>query len=147
MDKKLPIGFKLLSIKIEQFALLEENYTANKPINIITTLEFKINEKAKIIGSFVGFTFEQEKKPIIKIQISCHFKIKENDWKDFINEGKSSIIIPKGLLSHLAMLSVGTARGILFVKTEGTEFAKIIIPTINVTAIVKKDAEFAFENG
>lgn len=142
MEKKVEIGFKLIHIKTEQFALLEDNYTPDMPINFITSLNFKMNSKDKVIGSFVDFAFEQEKKTIIKIQVSCHFKIENNSWKDFLNDGLSTITIPKGFLSHLAMLTVGTTRGVLFAKTEGTEFSKIIIPSINVTAIVKEDAEF-----
>jgi hypothetical protein len=40
------------------------------------------------------------------------------------------------------MLTIGTSRGILHAKTEGTEFNKFILPTINVNQLVEKDAEF-----
>lgn len=146
MEKKKEIGFKLIHIKTEQFALLEDNYAANKPINITTSLEFKSNNEARMVGSFVDFTFELEKKLIIKIQVSCHFKIQNDSWKSFTKEATSAIIIPKGFLAHLAMLTIGTTRGVLFAKTEGTPFAEIIIPTIDVTTIVKKDAKFEINN-
>jgi len=36
-------------------------------------------------------------------------------------------------------LTVGTVRGILHTKTEGTNFNGFVIPTINVTELVTSD--------
>ncbi len=134
------IGFVLAAIKTEQFALFEEKYSAKKELNITTSLEFKINEEQKLIGVFATFTFEQAKKIFIKIQVSCHFTIEPNAWKSFHKE--DLIVFPKIFMGHLTMLTIGTSRGILHAKTEGTEFNKFILPTINVNQLVDKDAEF-----
>jgi hypothetical protein len=45
-------------------------------------------------------------------------------------------------MAHLAMITTSTCRGVLFAKTEGTEFYKFIIPTLNVTGMINEDAEF-----
>lgn len=82
-------------------------------------------------------------KVFIKIQVSCHFKIEENDWNSFATENK--LVVPKGFLAHLAMITTGTTRGVLFAKTEGTQFSKYIIPTINVEEMIKNDAVFNSE--
>jgi hypothetical protein len=134
------IGFALAAIKTEQFALFEEKYSTKKELNITTSLEFKINEEQKLIGVFATFTFEQAKKIFIKIQVSCHFTIEPNAWKSFINE--DWIVFPKNFMGHLTMLTIGTSRGILHAKTEGTEFNKFILPTINVNLLVVNDAKF-----
>ena len=134
------IGFALAAIKTEQFALFEEKYSSKKELNITTSLEFKINEEQKIIGVFATFTFEQAKKTFIKIQVSCHFTIEPNAWKSFTKEGL--IVFPKNLMGHLTILTIGTSRGVLHGKTEGTAFNKFILPTININQLVDKDAEF-----
>ena len=135
------IGFALAAIKTEQFALFEENFSSKKEANITTSLEFKINTDQKLIGVFVTFTFEQAKKTFIKIQVSCHFKIEPEAWTSFLKKD-NIIIVPQNLISHITMLTIGTSRGILHTKTEGTEFNKFILPTINVNQLVDKDAEF-----
>jgi hypothetical protein len=134
------IGFALAAIKTEQFALFEEKYSSKKELNITTSLEFKINEEQKLIGVFATFTFEQAKKTFIKIQVSCHFAIDQNAWESFRKE--DVIVFPKNFMAHLTMLTIGTSRGVLHAKTEGTEFNKFILPTINVNQLVDKDAEF-----
>ena len=87
----------------------------------------------------------QNKKSFIKIEVSCHFKIQDESWNNLVHVEDANLIIPKTFLSHIAMITVGTARGILFSKTEGTPFSKFIIPTVNVVAMIKKDASFELD--
>ncbi len=37
------------------------------------------------------------------------------------------------------MLTFGTARGILFAKTEGTPYQQLLLPPTNVDAMIKED--------
>jgi hypothetical protein len=134
------VGFVLQGIKTEQFAILEENYAPKKEVGLGTGIQFKVDSENKQIGTFLGFEFKQGKKVFLKIQVSCHFKIEESSWSSFIQENK--LIVPKGFLAHLAMITTGTSRGVLFAKTEGTQFSKFIVPTLNVAEMIQEDATF-----
>ncbi|MFC6223403.1 hypothetical protein ACFP2F_09140 [Hymenobacter artigasi] len=141
MDKKdSQISFSFKGIKVEQFALLEESYGPKKEeVKLGTELQFKVEQSNKQIGVFASFEFSQAKNAFLKIVISCHFKIQEKSWNSLSNLEEQKIIIPKGFLIHLAMLTVGTSRGVLFAKTEGTVFSKFIIPTVDVTKMILED--------
>jgi len=65
--------------------------------------------------------------------------------RDSINTELKSIILPVSLITHMAVLTVGTARGILHSKTENTKFNKYLLPTINVTESLKSDIAIALE--
>ena len=134
------VGFALKGIKTEQFAIFEENYAPKKETGLGTELQFKLDQINKQIGVFLGFEFMQGKKVFIKIQVSCHFKIEESSWRSFIQENK--LVVPQGFLAHLAMITTGTSRGVLFAKTEGTQFSKFIVPTLNVAEMIQEDATF-----
>lgn len=134
------VDFVLQGIKTEQFAIFEENYVPKKEIGLGTELQFKLDQKNKQIGVFLGFEFLQGKKVFLKIQVSCHFKVEENSWVTFILNNK--FVVPKGFLAHLAMITTGTARGVLFAKTEATPFSNFIVPTLNVAEMIKEDASF-----
>ncbi|MCF8428545.1 MAG: hypothetical protein K9G64_00325 [Bacteroidia bacterium] len=141
MEKEnTPVGFELKGIKTEQFAIMEENYVPKKETGLGTELQFKLNQTNKQIAVFLGFEFIQGKKIFLKIQVSCHFQIEDGSWNSFIKENK--VIIPKGFLAHLAMITTGTSRGVLFAKTEATQFSKFIVPTLNVEEMIKEDASF-----
>lgn len=136
------VGFTLQGIKTEQFAIFEENYAPKKEAGLSTELQFKIDQKNKQIGVFLGFEFIQGKKVFLKIQVSCHFSIEEKSWLDFIQKENSKLVVPKGFLVHLAMITTGTTRGVLFAKTESTPFSKFIVPTLNVAEMINEDASF-----
>jgi hypothetical protein len=138
------VGFALQGIKTEQFAIFEENYAPKKETGLGTELQFKLDQKNKQIGVFLGFEFMQGKKVFLKIVVSCHFKIEESSWTSFLQE--NSLTVPKGFLAHLAMITTGTTRGVLFAKTEATPFSKFIVPTLNVAEMIKEDASFEMAN-
>jgi len=106
-------------------------------------LEFGVNQEHKILSVAVTFTFENAKKVFIKIEVRCDFIVSEATWKSF--NQSSELVFPKGFIRHLSMLSVGTARGVLHAKTEGTAFNTFILPTINVEELVEEDAHFSLE--
>lgn len=140
MKKKKSIGFSLRKITTEQFAVIEDVLTEDKNFGLEAKLNYKVNKENKIIAVITTFRFINNDKPFIIIEIGCHFKIEEEAWESFKKEDKIKIL--KDFMSHLAMITVGTARGALHAKTEGTPFNKYIIPTINVADLIKEDVEF-----
>lgn len=141
------ITFNLDGIKTEQFAILEENYNdKKKSVDFGTGIQFMIDSEGKFIGCIVRISFDQGKKSFLKIDVSCHFKIDDSSWDTFINKKQQTLTIPKGFLAHMAMITVGTLRGILFAKTEGTIFNKFIIPTIDVASMIEKDETFSLKD-
>jgi hypothetical protein len=141
MDKK-NIGFKLLSLKTEQFATFEENYQERiNEAGLLVNANWVLNIDNKQIGVFTTFSFDHEKKVFLKIQVSCHFEVTPQSWDEYCEEKK--ITFPKGFIQHITTLAIGSTRGVLHAKTEGTVFNKYLIPTIDVTKMVKKDVEFS----
>ena len=76
------------------------------------------------------------------MEIACHFKIVDDAWESFKNKDKTKLTIPVGFIRHLIMLTIGTARGVLHSRTENTPFNDFLMPTINVTEIVKSGVAF-----
>lgn len=133
------VGFVLLGLKTEQFATFEDNFSGSKKVNLTTAVEFKINSNDKQIGVYTSFTFEQTKKAFLKIKVSCHFAISPDSWEKYQND--KNITFPMNFMRHLTVITVGSARGVLHCKTEGTEFNKYVLPTINVNELVEADVE------
>ncbi|MCP4053319.1 hypothetical protein [Mesoflavibacter sp. CH_XMU1422-2] len=138
MDK---IGFKLNKINTQQFAIIDDSYSSEKDdFTIETNLGFGIDSKNAAIISLVKIEFEQDQNPFLIIEVSCEFDISSEFWKEFDNKDK--VRIPKGFMAHLAMITVGTTRGILHSKTENTKFNEFILPTLNITEMITEDGVF-----
>jgi len=135
------INFALLALKTEQFATFEDEFTENEKLNLATELEFKIEINKKLFIVFATFIFNQDQKTLIKLRISCHFKIASKSWKALCDESK--ILFPKDFVAHMAMLTVGSGRGVLHAKTEGSNLNRFLLPTINVTSFIDQDLEFS----
>ena len=131
------IRFSLTKISTDQFAIIPNSFKLGEVVNLKTSLQFGSNMESKLISVKASFQFEQLAIPFIIIEASCFFNIEPNDWNTFVQEAE--IVVPKSIITHLTVLTVGAVRGILHAKTEGTNFNGFVIPTINVTELVTGD--------
>ncbi len=140
MTREIEVSFRLIDIKNDQFAILEENYIDDSEVNLTTNLTFGLNNDEKTFSITAKHTFTIDSKPFLTIQTTCFFKLSDETFEKFKSENK--IILPQEFVAHMAMLTIGTTRGILHTKTEGTKFNKFILPTINVVTMIPEDIIF-----
>lgn len=144
-SKELPLKFLLLHIQTEQFAIQEEKFKPKKEVELSSTLNFMVNPELQRIKIITQFEFIQVKNVFLKIAISCEFQMKEESWSKLLHTPSNEIIVPKDFLMHLSVISVGTCRGILFSKTEGSPMAKFILPMINLREMILDDLHVSLE--
>ncbi len=133
------VSFALRRITTEQFAIIEDAFTEGKDINLTTQLKFGANADHKIIVLHANFRFEQDDTPFLIVEAAGHFTVEEKAWTGFYNEEANSLTVPQGFMCHMAVLVIGTTRGILHAKTENTPFNRFFLPTINVTETIRED--------
>lgn len=127
--------FKMFKISIPQFAILSEN--CENSYNIEARAEYKYSIERRAIAVEINFSFMGNKEKAMILYVICEFEIYPDDWNSMIADNK--ITIPKGLLEHFLVHTVGTARGILHCKTEGTPFNSIVLPPMDVTRMITSD--------
>lgn len=141
-EKSLPIGFQLARIDTEQFAILEEVYNPETETSINVGLQFSAHPQKKGIGVHFGIQFKHINEVFLLLKTVCYFEIDPDNWDSLMNDNEESITLPKGFAGHLSVITVGTTRGILYEKLkEEPLFNQFILPTINVSRIVKEDIE------
>lgn len=138
-NKEQNIGFKLIGIKTEQFATIDKNFQDEKEVNLAHQLRFAANSAHRTISARSDFNFEVDKQPFLVIGVSGHFQVSEETFNSFVVDSGKAMLIPKGFMAHLTMLTVGTTRGVLHAKTENTKYNKYLLPTVNVAAIIRDD--------
>lgn len=139
------IAFRLLKVATRQFATFDVEFKEKERILLNSNISFGIDQNNKFIACFCDFGFLMNNKPLIKLETQCEFQIKDEAWQLGVNEKEGFIEFPVSFLRHLAMLTVGTSRGILHAKTEGSKFNKFVLPTINVSEIIKSNTKFKLE--
>jgi hypothetical protein len=128
--------FRMFGIHLEQFAILTDK-SQTDVLSMNTEVNFKYAEEGEKIACYAKFDFSEEQQRLMVLAINCEFEIHNEDFKELRKDGKT--IIPKALLEFFAVHTIGTARGILFCKTESTQFNNVIIPPINVSELIQSD--------
>lgn len=133
------ISFKLHSIKTEQFAIIDDIYNESDPIQLDSNYRFGSVVAEKLIGIAVNYKFKTPHGVFLTIEVSCFFGISPDSWDSIYNREKSELILPKAIATHLLVLAIGTARGVLHAKTENTPYNRFFLPTLNVSESIKED--------
>jgi hypothetical protein len=135
------VEFSIAKVTTEQFAIIEKSFDEKEPINLNTNLRFAIDREERLVAVFTLFEFEQKGIPFLIVEVSGQFLIAPASWTGFLTD-EITTTIPRGFMIHLGMITVGTARGVLHTKTEGTRFNDFVLPTINVMDMVTEDVKF-----
>lgn len=132
------LNFLMRRIRVNQFAIL----TNDAPTGEIP-VEFGIQFKTDIVGKWIAVAFKTQylngTTPLLLLEVQCDFQVKPEDWDSLSTDGK--LVFPIGFLRHIALHTVGSARGILFCKTEGSPFNSFILPLVNLEAMINQDLE------
>lgn len=132
------ISFLMRQIRVNQFAILSDD-APNGEIPV----EFGVQFKTDTVGKWIAVAFKTQymngSAPMLLLEIQCDFQVKPEDWDSLVNDGK--LVFPVEFLRHIALHTVGSARGILFCKTEGSPFSKFILPPVNLEKMINQDLE------
>ena len=134
------IQFKMRQIKVEQFAILSDIPLEKlKEMNLDTKMTVATADDIHSVSIDIRFVFRKDDMQIIILEVRSIFEVSENSWQELKINGQ--IKLPEDFLGHMALHTVGTARGILFCKTEGTPYASMILPQINVVELIQSGAK------
>ncbi len=136
--KQLPIQFKLVHIEEKQFASFDDVLENENPIEQEIGFGFGVDIEQRVIGVTMKFILHKQKLPLIKLETACYFEIESEAFKNMLIQAEE-IELPCGFGKHLAMITIGTARGILFANTKNTAFNKFLIGLVNVNEMFKEN--------
>ncbi|GGD48364.1 hypothetical protein GCM10011514_10520 [Emticicia aquatilis] len=137
------ISFGINQIATEQFAIIPEAHKIGEAAQIQHELNFGIDKENKRIYVRKLARFQHpDSSPFLIIAVACHFFIVSEDWAKLQVPDSERIVLPKDLGVHLAMLTVGTLRGVLHAKTENTPFSQYIFPPFDVTSLLPEIVSF-----
>lgn len=137
------IGFGISQIATEEFAMLPELPKEDESSRIHHELIFGLAKEQRQVYVRKYARFEKEDgSPFMVIAIACTFEIQAESWSKLASPDSDTLIIPRDFAIHLAMVTVGTLRGVLHAKTENTPCNRFIFPPFNVVALVPEVLSF-----
>ncbi|MDM1041685.1 MULTISPECIES: hypothetical protein [Empedobacter] len=141
--KELPIPFKIVKVEENQFSVFEETLVLEEPIQQQIGFGFGIDAESRIVVVSMEFVLHKQNQPLIKLEIACYFEIEPQKFQEKLVQA-DGVVLPCSLTKHLAMITMGTARGVLFANTKNTEFNKFIIGLVNVDKMFTEDVHIEY---
>lgn len=129
------IPYRIKGIKTTQFALFPEKYINGKEVSIKSSFSFGHNENLDSIRCIASFEYFQEENILMISEIQCTFEISPDGTSELKRLNK----VPVQFLRYMATITTGTARGIIYAKSEGTLIAALILPPINLIKLIEDD--------
>lgn len=139
--KDIEIQFRFVAIQVNQFAYVKDIPLIEEKLSVMTNFEFGVDENTQTIQCIFNYNFLSDKKTLIILETAMRFLIEEDCFKKEMFQ-QEKLTIPRNFAVHMAVTTVGTARGILHEKTKGTPVNKYLIPAINVLDAIKTDITF-----
>ena len=136
------IDFRMSRIKVDQFAILAKDLP-NGDVGFNSYLSFNVNPAIPEIKVTTKCEMVNQEILLVVLELSCTFEVRKDNWNSLIDNG--NIVLPKEFLAHIAMHTVGTARGVLYSKTEDTMYSQFILPPTDVLSKIAKDLTVAVQ--
>ncbi len=133
----MQINFSLAQIVQNQFSTFDIDFTDDVKIAENYAVGFGYSVEEKKIGCSISYQLEADEKPFLKIEVTCVYNIEDPSWKDILQDG--AIVLPKGFATHLAVISSGTTRGILFANTRDAKYSNYLLSLLDITKIITDD--------
>jgi hypothetical protein len=130
--------FASVGIRTEQFAIVRQEVDLNNAIEVQTGFKVGGDLQTRVVSVVPLIRFMQGNETLLMLECGCHFVLTEQTWEQCSNP-EGQVQIPKELLTHLAVIALGTARGVLHAKTEGTMYNHHVLPALNLTEVFKED--------
>lgn len=132
------IKFRLGKISTLQFAIIEEAFKPNEPIKFDYFITFFRQNALRMIVVDFKTAFKIDDKFFIVFEMAMQFQLHEETMKMFLDTETDNLKLDYDFATHLTVLTIGAARGILHEKTEGTIYNHFLIPLLNYKSVLKK---------
>lgn len=136
--KELPIPFKIIKVEEHQFSSFEDTLALDEPIQQHVGFGFGADIDNHTIAVAMEFVLHKKDIPLLKQEITCYFGIDPIVFKEELNQG-NQLVLPCSFGKHLAMITTGTARGVLFANTKTSPFNQYLIGLINIDKMFNED--------
>jgi hypothetical protein len=131
------IQFAIYKIDTMQFAILSEELN-EASLTIKSGVAFGVDEHNRIVRVAFKYEFQSMEITALILEVAMEFQVSEECFTKQIQSAQS-YILPKAFATHLAMIVVSTARGILHEKTKGKVLNSFPLALIDLTESITED--------
>lgn len=135
MIKSIP--YCISRIETIQFALFPDNFQNGQEVSVNTNCGYIVRSDIQQVRNVINVNYMQDDKFLMIAELACYYDIAPEGVEAIRAEGK----IPVDFLRYMGSISVGTIRGLIHAKTEGTVLSPVVLPPVNLEEAIQNDME------
>lgn len=128
----MTIPYRIASIHTNQFAMFLDKYSVGDGITINATFRYEYKPDLSTIRCTTTIQYIQNENVVMVLELGCEFAIQEQGAEAIRQSGQINV----EFLRYLATIAVGTARGVIHAKTEGSMLNGLVLPPLNVVETI-----------
>lgn len=136
----MEIKYNFVDIKINQFAFFPDKFVGDDKMELKVDLEISshidLNKDSSILKYKVRVEVCQKENVFMLIESECFFSLTLDSWE---KTEDSKFKLPLSFMRHLALLSIGAIRGIIYSKTEDIKSKGLVLQSIDISKLVNSD--------
>ena len=131
----MTIPYKIARLETRQFAIFPDRFDNQEDVGVNSAYEFSVSVDETAIRCRSTFHYFQGEEVLMILEMNTHFAIAPEGIADILKKGS----VPVEFLRYMGTIVVGTARGVIHTKTEGTVLNAVVLPPINLVEIITED--------
>ena len=141
----MKISFQIRKFNTNQFAVLEPKRKFKpEELGLIMNVKFGLYNDTRVLACIYSVTYTVNNTKLMTLELQGDFEISKEDFRTQVKDNQLNL--PKRFAQHLAVITIGTARGVIHAKTENTGYNKYYLPTVNIQELVKSDLSFTINS-
>ena len=141
-QKQIQIQFRLLDIQQLQFVNLASKWPEGE-MQINNQIQFNCETDKRIVHCKTHFEYKKNDITQLLFSVQTTFEFAREGWSAMYQLDGDQWILPAGLVQHMADLTIGSARGILAVRSEVEEgLPKLLLPLVNPAQVLNSNLCF-----
>ena len=136
MNENLNVQMRLVSVREMSFSMsLCRDEVAPDDVNIGFSSQLLPDMKNGLVSLLFGIRYEISGEPILEAAYQFVFDVKE--FKRYVVSADNQDVVDH-LMPHFLNVAVGTVRGILVVRTAGTNLSKYPLPIVDINKLAEE---------
>lgn len=140
-QKQIQIQFRLMDVKQLQFVNLSNEWSEGE-MQINNQLQFNCETDKRVVRCNVNFEYQKNDITQLILGVQTVFEFTRESWSSLYQLDGDQWVLPAGLVQHMADITMGSARGIMAIRSEEAGIPKQILPLVNPAQMIKNNIAF-----
>jgi len=132
----MEIPYRIIQIITQAFEQHPDLLVAESAVQVKSEYGFAVNVAEHRVRCVSKYIYIQGENELLKLELVCIFEVETEAFENLKKD--KELTIPVDFLRYMATICVGTARGNIHARTEGTTLADVVLPPINLVNTIKE---------